>query len=210
MKSVTPTKTNTHLSTHDVPVLMDVLVEKRLKLKSNRPNQTASLNSQLTNQLRELRKKNATLQMKNQQAQRYAERVQADRDEFRKQVIRLLQRSKLLEQQLEDRHKSTWNEKLSLELIKNKTSKIKVIKSHCTTLLKTTYTIVLQTTNQIKTLIEKRNTHRLESHSNISNKKTRKVLDKRHSQNKKEIKNRRQIIEKNAVKKVIKHDYIEI
>lgn len=210
MKSVTPKHINTQLPKNDVPVLMDALVEKGLKHQSKRPNQTASLNSQLTNQLRKLRKENATLQMKSQQTKRYAERVQADRDEFRKQVIRLLKHSKLLEKQLEERQKSTWNEKLSITLIKNKTSGILVIKNHCSTLLQKTYNIFLQKTNQIKALIEKRNTHRLESNGKISNKKIRKPIDEQQRNNKNEIKKQHQAVEKNTVKKVIKHDYIEI
>lgn len=198
MKTVTPTNTHTLLSTNDVPVLMDVLVEKRLTHQSNRPNQTASLSSQLANQLSELRKENATLQMKNQKVQRYAERVQADRDEFRKQVIRLLQRSKLLEQQLEEHHKPKWNETFSLEIIKNKIPGIKVIKNYCSSLLQTIYTIVLQKKNHIKKIIVKRNSQRLESHtdvSDVSGTSDKKTRDKRRHDSKKET---------------IKHDYIKI
>jgi len=210
MKSATATKPSIQKPTNDIPVLMDVLVEKRLKLQSNKLNQATPLNSQLANQLRELRKVNAALQIKNQQAQRYAERVQADRDVFRKQVIRLLHRSKLLEQQLEEQHKPTWNEKLSLESIKNKTSKIKVIKNHCSVFLKTTYTIVLQKTGQIKEIIEKRNTRRLKSKNGTSDKNVRKSINKNRRDRKKEIEKQNNSVKKNALKKVIKHEYIEI
>ena len=171
MKSATATTPNTQSSKNDVPVLMDVLIEKRSKLQRYRQNQAAPLNSKLTNQLRELRKANTVLQIKNQQAKRYAERVQADRDVFRKQVIRLLHRSKLLEQQLEEeRHKPTWNEKLSLESIKNKASNINVIKNNCTTFIKTTYTIALQKSSHIKEVIEKIRARRLESKEDESTK----------------------------------------
>ena len=210
MKSATATNSNIQKPTNDIPVLMDVLVEKRLKLQSNKLNQVTPLNSQLTNQLRELRKANAALQIKNQQAQRYAERIQADRDVFRKQVIRLLHRSKLLEQQLEERHKPAWNEKLSLELIKNKTSDIKIIKNHCSVLLKTTYTIVLQKSSQIKEIIERRNARRLESQDGASDKDARKAFDKSRRHSKKEIEKQRNTVKKHALKKTIKHDYIEI
>ena len=210
MKSATATKPSIQKPTKDIPVLMDVLVEKRLKLQSNKLNQATPLNSQLANQLRELRKVNAKLQIKNQQAQRYAERVQADRDVFRKQVIRLLHRSKLLEQQLEERHKPAWNKNLSLESIKNKTSNIKVIKNHCSVLLKITYTIVLQKSCQIKEIMEKRNTRRLKSQGSASDKDLRKSFNKNRSDRKKEIEKQHNGVKKHALKKVIKHEYIEI
>lgn len=208
MKAATATNPNKQSSTNDVPVLMDVLIEKRLKRQNNQSNQATSLNSQLTNQLRELRKANAALQLKNQKAQRYAERVQADRDEFRKQVIRLLHRSKLLEQQLEERHKPTWNEKISLELMKSKTPNVNVIKNQCSTFLQATYRMSLQIIHQIKEFIKKRNARRLESHDENSDKDKRKALNKRHSHNKK-IDNK-DIEKQHSLKKAIKHDYIDI
>lgn len=214
MKSATVTNPNTQSSTKNVPVLMDVLIEKRLKRQSNQLSQSAPLNSQLTNQLRELRKANAALQLKNQKTQRYAERVQADRDEFRKQVIRLLHRSKLLEQQLEEQHKPTWNDKLSLESIKSKASNAKVIKDHCLAFLQTSYTITLQITKKIakkiKEVIDNRNARRLESQGNNSNKSTNKGLNKQQYHSKKEVERQHKTVNKHALKKVIKHEYIEI
>lgn len=191
---------------NNVPVLMDALNESRTKSQTNPPTHikvatksTSITGAQLVEQLRELRKANAALELKNQQIQRYADRVQADRDAFRKQIVRLIRRSKTLEKEVEELNKPAWNEKLSLNAIKSNSPKINTFKFDLSSIINRTREIALHKTQQTKEVIENIKARYQESDSDISDKEIQKALDKRRRHNEREVEKRRKMMKKYGV-----------